>query len=211
MADVLETILAGATKTLAVRLAGQTDLHRYALDRAQRLIRVVGALAERIPEALRPRRVDLVKIAAIYTCVPLAGPAGAGAARAEDDGSELAADQLKDLLPAGDVELVLKMLLEYRRRNAALGESRLLSDAVALEDIGMVGLWNQTRNFHAAGKTLEQLLRLWKTQQDYGYWETRLREGLHFEVTRVTAQRRLDALHAILERMNRENAGTDVG
>ena len=36
---------------------------------------------------------------------------------------------------------------------------------------------------------LEQLLRLWKTQQEYGYWETRLREGLYFEPTRHAAKR----------------------
>lgn len=207
MADVWDTLLALAGKSLAVRVAAQAEPQRYALDRAQRIARGVMAIAASLPEAERPERADLARIAALYVCIPLAVPLGA---KGEDDGSELAADQLKDKLPAGDVELVLRMMREHRHRTTTMPEARLLSDAVALEDIGLVGLWNHTRTFHVAGKTLEQLLRLWRTQQEYGYWETRLRDGLHFAPTRKAAERRLAALHTIFDRMSRENAAEDI-
>lgn len=207
MAELWDTLLALAGKSLVVRNPRQTDANRYAQDRAFRLVRTIDALSQKIDTSLKPTRVDLTRIAALYCCIPLAAPLGE---RGEDDGSELAADQLKDKLPADDVDLVLRILREYRLRSTVLGEARLLSDAIALDDIGLVGLWNQTRSFHAAGKTLEQLLRLWKTQAEYGYWETRLREGIFFDVTRRTAERRLAALHTIFDRMNREHGATDI-
>jgi hypothetical protein len=209
MPDLWDTVLAQATKSLVVRQAGggATEQNKFALDRATRVVRTIEALAEKIDAAIRPPRIDLVKIAALYSCVPYAANLGE---RVDDDGSELAADQLKEKIPALDIDLVLRILREYRSRNTQLPEARLLSDAVALEDIGLVGLWNQTRHFHSAGKTLEQVLRLWKTQQEYGYWETRLREGLYFDPTRHAAERRLAALHTIFDRMSREHNASDI-
>jgi hypothetical protein len=205
------TIIAAAVgKVLVGKVAGQTEGNRYAQDRGMRIARTAERLADALPAEDRPRRVDLVKVAAMYTCVGLTAAAGKKSVEAAEEGIELATDQLPGLLGATDVELTLRMLGEFRAKGPKLPEARLLADAVALEDMGLVGLWNQTRTFHAAGKTLEQVAKLWKTQQEYGYWETRLRDGLHFDVSRRVAEARLAGMQAVFTQMLREHLGEDV-
>jgi len=182
----------------------------------ERLAREGGARGEGV------WRVDLVKVAALYAGVAKnrvgegGGGGGGGAVRNPDDGifddaAELAADQLKELLPAADLELLAKILREHRQRETQLSEAKLLADAVTLEEFGLVGLWNLWRQFHAAGKTLEQFVKLWKAQHDYSYWESRLRDGFHFETSRRTAKERLGYMRGIYERLQQEQLGEDVG
>jgi hypothetical protein len=118
---------------------------------------------------------------------------------------------MKDLLPAHDLDMVVQILREHRQRDAKLPEARLLADALSMEEFGLIGLWNQNRQFHASGKSLEQLLKLWKAQHDYGYWESRLRDGFHYEATRRAARERLAQMKGIYERLQRENICEDVG
>jgi len=209
--DNWSAITTMAGRTLAPRSPGQLDVSRYAYDRALRIARMVERLAARLTADERPEHVDLTRVAALYSCVGSNGDSGGHTAGGgADDGAELAADQLPAYLPPGDVDLVVRVLGEFRSRTTRLPEARLLADAVGLEDLGLVGLWNQTRAFHAAGKTLEQLVRLWKTQSEYGYWESRLRDSFHFDTTRKVAQERLKHLAAVYERMEREMLGEDV-
>lgn len=204
-------ILNVAAKALANKLPGQTEPARYAYDRAQRVMRAVERLSPMSGE--RAERIDLAKIAALYAGVAqnVAGPGKAPDDQAYGDAAEMAADQLKDLLPQNDLDTMINILQEQRRRDTKLPEARLLSDALALEEFGLIGLWNQNRLFHASGKSLEQLLRLWKAQHDYGYWESRLRDGFHYEATRRTARDRLGHMKGLYERLQREHNCEDVG
>ena len=161
----------------------------------------------------RVQRLDLVKVAALYTGVAqnMAGAVRNPDDEIVDDAAELAADQLKELLPSADLEMVGKILREHRQRETQLPEAKLLADAITLEEFGLVGLWNIWRQFHAAGKTLEQFIKLWKAQHDYSYWESRLRDGFHFETSRRTAKERLGYMRGIYERLQQEQLGEDVG
>jgi len=192
MAENWTAILTVVNKTLKGGEKGS-----YAQDRAMRIVQSV----EKLAVECGVQRVDLAKVAALYTA----------AAPTIDDAAELAADQLKELLPAADLELLGKILREHRQRDTQLLEAKLLSDAVALEEFGLVGLWNTWRQFHAAGKTIEQFLKLCKAQHDYAYWESRLRDGFHFETTRRTAKERLGYMRGIYERLQQEQLGEDVG
>ena len=215
MADIWTSIQSLVSKHLAPRITGASEPHRYALDRASRVVRTLDLLAAVIlKETPRsaPARTDVTRIAALYACIPLAGPARAPRSGDAEPGDamELAADQLPALLDADDVELVLRILREYRQRSTALLEAQLLADAIGLEDVGLVGLWNQMRTFHAAGRTLEQVIRLWKTQHEYGYWETRLRDDFHFPATQRIARKRLDSLAPVYAELTRQQLGEDI-
>jgi hypothetical protein len=213
MGDVWASIQGLVQKHLAPRPAGAAEPHRYALDRAVRIVRTIDLLTPLVGREAAdspPLRPDLVRIAALYACIPLAGPARGRATDDLGDAMELAADQLVPLLSAEDVELVLRILREYRQRTTTLGDAQLLSDAIGLEDVGLVGLWNQMRSFHTAGRTLDQVIRLWKTQREYGYWETRLRDDFHFGPARRVAQTRLESLAGIYVEMQRQQMGEDI-
>ena len=211
MSENWSAILAVASKSLTTRIPGQTEPARYAHDRALRVIRCIERLAPAIGE--RIERVDLTTTAALYACVAqnVAAPGKPVDDEAFGDAAELAADQLKDLLPHNDLDAMLRILQEHRRRDTKLPEARLLADALSMEELGMVGLWNLSRQFHASGKSLEQFLKLWKAQHDYGYWESRLRDGFHYEAARRAAKDRLAHMNGIYERLQRENLCEDVG
>lgn len=211
MSEQWTAIQAIASKSLATKLAGQTEPARYAQDRALRVVRCLERLAPTVGE--RAERIDLAKIAALYAGVAqnVAGPGKPADDEAYGDAAELAADQLKDLLSSGDLDTMLRILQEHRRRDTRMPEARLLADALAMEEFGLIGLWNQNRQFHASGKTLEQLLKLWKAQHDYGYWESRLRDGFHYEASRRAAKERLGQMRGIYERLQREHLCEDIG
>jgi hypothetical protein len=211
MTDTWAAIQTAASKSLTTKLPGQSEPARYALDRALRVIRCLERLASAVGE--RSARVDLAKVAALYAAVAqnMVGPGRTADDEAYADAAELATDQLKDLLPGNDLDLVIHILQEHRQRDAQSPEARLLADALAMEEFGLIGLWNQNRQFHASGKTLEQMLKLWKAQHDYGYWESRLRDGFYYEATRRAARERLSQMKGIYERLQRENICEDVG
>jgi len=204
-------ILAAATRALTPKIPGQTEPTRYALDRALRVVRSIERLTAIVGE--RVERPDLAKVAALYAAVAqnVASPGKGADDEAYGDAAELAADQLKELLGQDDLDRMIRILQEQRHRETKMPEARLLSDSLALEEFGLIGLWNQSRQFHASGKTLEQLLKLWKAQHDYGYWESRLRDGFHYEASRRTAKDRLGQMKGIYERLQREHLGEDVG
>lgn len=211
MSENWSAIQAAAGKALTSKLAGQSEPARYAQDRAMRVVRCIERLAPVVGE--RMDRVDLAKIAALYAGVAqnVAGPGKAPDDEAYGDAAELATDQLKDLVSQEDLDLMIRILQEHRRRDTRLPEARLLADALSMEEFGLIGLWNQNRQFHASGKTLEQLLKLWKAQHDYGYWESRLRDGFHYEAARRSAKDRLGQMKGIYERLQREHLCEDVG
>ena len=211
MTDNWSAILNVAGKALVTKLPGQIEPSRYAQDRATRVIRCLERLAPVVGE--RVERLDLAKAAALYAGVAqnVAGPGRPADDEAYGDAAELAADQLKDLLSPEDLDLMLRILQEHRRRDAKMPEARILADALTMEEFGLIGLWNQNRQFHASGKTLEQQLKLWKAQHDYGYWESRLRDGFHYDSSRRCARERLGQMKGIYERLQREHLCEDVG
>ncbi len=210
MTDSWAPILAAVTKVLSTKISGQPDLARYPLDRALRVVRSIEKLAPDVGE--RIERPDLARVAALYAGVAqnVVGPGKTPDEQAYDDAAELASDHLKELLPATDLDQVLIILAEQRKRDTKLPEAKLLADALSMEEFGLIGFWNQCRQFHASSKSLEQLLKLWKAQHDYGYWDSRLREGFHYEITRTAAKERLAHMKGIYERLQREHLCEDL-
>jgi len=214
-------IVSTVGKALIAKVPGQLVPHRYAHDKALRIVRTLDKLVTAIPSAERPQRIDLVRIAALYACINLDPPAPAHAGKrlphhnpspqtSIDDAAELATDQLQNILPTADIDLTIRILHEHRTKTPTLSEAKLLADAVSLEELGLVGLWNQTRNCHLSGKSLDHLLKLWRTQKEYGYWEARLRDGFHFAVARNVAAARLKRMEPIFEAMLREHLAEDI-
>ena len=211
MSENWVAIQAIANRAMTGKTSEQGDPVRFAIDKATRLVRSVEKLSAVAGE--RVTRLDLAKVAALYAGVAhnLAGAGRGPDEEAFNDAAELAADQLKEQLSTVDLELIGRILRELRDRDTKLPEARVLADALALEEFGLIGLWNQCRQFHASGRTLEQLIKLWKAQHDYSYWESRLRDGFHYEASRRTARERLGHMRGVYERLQREHLGEDVG
>jgi hypothetical protein len=111
------------------------------------------------------------------------------------DRAEEAAEMLVSLAGPEVDELLLdratRILQEMPHRSPVLDESKLLADAVNLEDFGVVGLIGQTIPIARAGEGVTQLASSCDKREQYGYWDARLKDGFHFEAVRQIALRRL--------------------
>jgi len=109
------------------------------------------------------------------------------------------AEQAADMLPgavgkhAGEGLLARsqKILRQIPLRSPALPESRLLADALNLDDFGVLGLVVQTMQLARQQAGISQLVDGIEKRRLYGYWEIRLKEGFHFDAVRQLARQRL--------------------
>ncbi len=70
-------------------------------------------------------------------------------------------------------------------------EARVLVEAENLAEIGVTDFLRQLRAAAASDDPVRQLLTRWRRQQEYGYWEARIRDCLRSEVARRAALERL--------------------
>lgn len=202
MANRWESILAAVTKAFAPKAVAQQDHPRYSVDRSLRIIRSVEKIAATLPDELRPKTLEFCQIAALFLPVsPLKDPT---------DADEVAADLLQTFLKENEIDTVLSILREHRTKNAKMTEARLLADAAALDDFGMIGFWSQCRTAHASAKTLEQFIRMFRTQHDYGYWSSRLRDGFYYPASRRAATERLAHATAVFQILQQQHMAEDI-
>ncbi len=154
---------------------------------------------------------DVGQVALELCCVAMQlplKPARHGAARRTylglRDRCEQAAELLLAALPeqADDllVDQACRMLRDVPSRQPALAETRLLADAVNLDDFGISGLIQHAMQYARSGADagLAALADALRKRSEYGYWEARLKDSFHFEPVRQLARRRLEsARHAV--------------
>ncbi len=103
MSDQWAAIQAVATKSLSTKIAGQTEPGKYGVDRGMRVVRCIERLAPTCGE--RVEKLELAKVAALYATVAqnAAGPGKVPDDEVYNDASELAADQLKEMIERVEV------------------------------------------------------------------------------------------------------------
>lgn len=109
--------------------------------------------------------------------------------------AEEAAELLLSVAPDADEGLLdrtIRLLQEMPHRSPMLDESRLLADALNLDDFGVIGLVHHLSHLLRQGDGLLQLADGLEKREQYGYWEARLKDGFHFDPIREIARRRLD-------------------
>ena len=122
--------------------------------------------------------------------------------------AEQAAELMVTLLADdADEELLdraTRVLHETPHRQPMLDESRLLADAVNLDDFGVSGLVQLAAQLGLQGAGLPQLIEALEKRDEYGYWDARLKESFHFEPVRAIARKRLERTREALEQLRSE-------
>jgi 5'-deoxynucleotidase YfbR-like HD superfamily hydrolase len=112
--------------------------------------------------------------------------------------AELIEASLKDHLPPRTVERAAQAVRGINNRKHELAEAHILGDADNLDQIGAIGLLQSLRRSALEGREVRHLLVTWQRQQEYHYWEARIREGIRFEAVREIAWQRLAALEPFM-------------
>lgn len=125
-------------------------------------------------------------------------------------GAAMLQEQAGHLLPAPTARLASEAIRQCNDRETLLLEARILAEAEALDEMGVMYALRQFRQYQAEGRPLQQLVDSWQRQKEYHYWELRLNEGFRYETTRALAERRLQAVEAFMTVLGRDLHGDNV-
>lgn len=180
-------------------------------QRARRLVRGVGELIRQPELAGRACDRRAAETAALFFEVGRARLIAAGD-RPRDpcllqpsDAAwrELSIDALQESapgrLPPATLDAAVTAIRQYGWPGNQSAEAQVVGETVNLDDIGPLWLWLSARDPSGSAQTLAVFLQQWSTRQRYGYWETRIRDALRFEWSRVIARRRIAAMQVFVE------------
>jgi hypothetical protein len=105
------------------------------------------------------------------------------------------------------IDRVTNILLALPHRRPAYEESKLLADALNLDDFGLIGFVNRSMQLGRQGDGVNQVAEGNRSRDAYGYWEARLKDGFHFEPVRKIARERLANARAAAKLLEDELGG----
>ncbi len=206
--------------TLGGRGSGPADLTVW--EHAHRTL-ISAELIARLPEvAAKNPEMDVVRVAALYHDAGWIIQVKAGEVDrfrvrcrpTNDVQFELAAGMveasLRKLVSPGVAQRAANAIRGLNDRACTLAETHIVSDADNLDQIGPLWLLQSVRRERTEGRTLNQVLDAWHRQQEYHYWEARIRDGIHFEPVRALAWSRLEALNPFMQALGRHLRAEDL-
>jgi HD superfamily phosphodiesterase len=206
-------------------LVGRSPLGRedtFLLDHSLRVMRVADRLAQcreaaawRIDrfalsvaalfhQAAQVRLEEEKRTPADYTAVSVSAEDVKGYS------AELAGDRLKSALPPRQLELVQDIIRHAHDAGTSLAEAKILSDADSLDDVGALGIWRDLRRSLMDGRAVDDAVRTWQRREQYGYWESRVRDAFRLQTARRLAEGRLAAARAFMQQLARERDASDL-
>ncbi|NLK41180.1 MAG: hypothetical protein GX298_03900 [Planctomycetes bacterium] len=127
-----------------------------------------------------------------------------------DFSTQVVTDKLSGALAGPRIDKINQIIVESSNRFTEMIEAMILSDARNLEDMGVVGLFNEFRRYAIHGKGVSDVLESWRRKVDYRYWQARLKESYRFESVRMLAERRFGATEFFMNQLDVEHAARDL-
>lgn len=121
-----------------------------------------------------------------------------------EQAAELLISLLADRADSALVERCAKLLRELPQRKPELPETKLLADAINLDDFGLIGLILCAMQHARQHAGVTQLVESYEKRKQYGYWEARLKDGFHFPQVREIALARLKTVDRALHLLHAE-------
>lgn len=109
-------------------------------------------------------------------------------------GAQALQERAAGLLPVEAIEMASDAIRQCNDRYTALAAARVLSDATNLDDIGVLYVLRQFRQYQAEGRPLSQIVVSWSRQIEYDFWKARINECLQLETSKKLARQRLQAV-----------------
>lgn len=210
--DVSDALWTVAEADLTVRLPG-APADAFVWEHSQRVVRMMELISA-LPE-LTSQPVDraALRAAGLYHDVGwvLQVQEGHLAARdvllrpTTDIQRELAADFLTQrcasILSGDTLQRAARAIRQYNDRRTDVVEARILSDADNLDQIGPQAIHFMMRKVAAEGRTLAELVSAWRRQEEYHYWQARIKECFHFPAVRELAELRYERMRDCMAKL----------
>ena len=183
---------------VAERLSGCREVRAWRLDR------FALSAAALFHQAATVRLEEERRMSTVYAAATMS------AEDVKQYSAELAGDRLAGRLPQRQLEFVQEVIRHRHEAASDIPESKILSDADSLDDIGALGIWRDLRRSILEGHAVDEAVRIWQRREQYGYWEARMREALQLETSRRLAAGRLAAARAFMQQLARERDASDI-
>lgn len=184
--------------TVAERLSNCREVRPWRLDR------FALAVAALFHQAATVRLDEERRTSTVYAAATMS------AEDVKEYSAELAGDRLATKLPARQLELVEEIIRRAHDATIDIPESKVLSDADSLDDLGTLGVWRDLRRYVLEGRAVEDAIRAWERREQYGYWDARIRDAFHLDTAKRLAEKRLAAARAFMQQLSRERDASDL-
>jgi hypothetical protein len=118
---------------------------------------------------------------------------------------ELAADwmesRLADHVPPATLQLAGSIIRQMGDRKSSLVEAQVLAEADNLDEIGPQAICTMLRKQTLEGKSTADMLAVWKRQEEYHYWQARIKEFFRLPTVRRLAQQRYEMMQVCMEHL----------
>jgi HD superfamily phosphodiesterase len=113
-------------------------------------------------------------------------------------GADWTTERLAGVVPPGVLDFAARIIRQVNNRQTNLPEARILTEADNLDEIGPQAVCMMIRKQRAEGKTLSDLVDAWERQEEYHYWEARIKDCFQFASVRKLAEHRLELLRRFM-------------
>ena len=121
-----------------------------------------------------------------------------------EQAAELLITWLSDGVDDALLDRTARILRETPQRAPMLEESKLLADAINLDDFGVSGAVLLAMQLGRQNAGLLHFLTSFQKRDQYGYWDARLNEGFHYPPIRDLAKSRVDRARTIVDSLSAE-------
>lgn len=125
-------------------------------------------------------------------------------------GAALLAEQASHLVNTETLRRAQDAIRSCNDRNSRLIEAQVLCEAENLDEIGVLYVLRQFRQFQAEGRNIAHLVSSWERQKEYQYWEARINDCLRFETTRRMGFERLKDVDRFMIALSRDLSAADL-
>ena len=125
-------------------------------------------------------------------------------------GASLMEKQLESLLSPESMRRASRAVRSLNERDIEVLEGQIVTDAENLNEVGLLSLWPIIRRGVEDGKDVESVIKTWRRQKEFHFWEARLKDSFHFEPVRQLAQARLDGFERFMQQLTEQHAASDL-
>ncbi len=114
------------------------------------------------------------------------------------------------MLRSPTLDTAAEAIRRCNMREPGMLEAKILAEAENLDDVGLIHMLRQFRLQQAEGRSLEQLISVWRRQKEYQYWDARIEDSFRFESIKQLARTRLAAMDRLMAAMEAEEQAADL-